>query len=192
MDKKKIKHVIKEAKESAISFITNINRCIKYDICSRNEAIQIIRTNPSMSNLFRIQRYEDMAYSKTYTVGSTDCRIIELKTCDSADEWVKRNKWLENLVVKAKLHGVTFFSYDVEQDGKMYDIVTYISHKGNNGSGDFVENDMKEIIDEVRKLRKNGAPTAGIEEVFVDPLDDVSDWLISFTFDAQAYGNNEQ
>ena len=78
---------------------------------------------------------------------------------------------------------VTDDAYMMDNYGKCEQRFFFRLSRGRNGSGDFVTVDMKEIQDIIVTIRDNGASDAGVMDVFVDPADDVSDWVITFTLD---------
>ena len=56
-------------------------------------------------------------------------------------------------------------------------------HEGKNGSGDFVDDDMKNIVKYLDQMRDAGATWRTITDLSNDIVDDVSDWVITFTID---------
>lgn len=53
-------------------------------------------------------------------------------------------------------------------------------HLGKNGPGDFVEDDLQDLIDKLRYMKGCGASEINMTEGKRDILDDVSSWSITF------------
>lgn len=53
--------------------------------------------------------------------------------------------------------------------------------EGKNGTGDFVDDDMKNVVKCLDEMKEAGATWRTITDLVNDILDDVSDWAITFT-----------
>ena len=56
-------------------------------------------------------------------------------------------------------------------------------HEGKNGSGDFVDDDMKNVVKYLDEMKEAGASWRTITDLANDIVDDVSTWAITFTVD---------
>lgn len=56
-------------------------------------------------------------------------------------------------------------------------------HEGKNGSGDFVDDDMKNVVKYLDQMYNAGATWRTITDLHNDIVDDASDWVITFTID---------
>lgn len=54
--------------------------------------------------------------------------------------------------------------------------------EGKNGSGDFVDDDMKTVVGFLDRLKENGVTWRSVTSLNNDIADDLSDWVITFTF----------
>ena len=65
--------------------------------------------------------------------------------------------------------------------------------EGKNGSGDFVDDDMKLVVRFLDRLKENGVAWRSVTSLNNDIPDDLSDWIITFTFkDLEKDGEVEQ
>lgn len=64
--------------------------------------------------------------------------------------------------------------------------------EGKNGSGDFVDDDMKTVIDFLDRLKENGVTWRSVTSLNNDIADDLSDWIITFTFYELEDGKTKQ
>ena len=65
----------------------------------------------------------------------------------------------------------------IVEDNKLF----RITDEGKNGSGDFVDDDMKNVIKCLDVMKEAGAGWRCVTDVVIDIPDDVSDWAITFT-----------
>ena len=54
-------------------------------------------------------------------------------------------------------------------------------HEGKNGNGDFVDDDMKNVVKYLDAMKEAGATWRCVTDVSIDIPDDVSTWAITFT-----------
>lgn len=54
-------------------------------------------------------------------------------------------------------------------------------HEGKNGNGDFVDNDLKNVVKYLDSMKEAGATWRTITDLLNDIQDDVSNWVITFT-----------
>lgn len=59
----------------------------------------------------------------------------------------------------------------------------FLIHEGKNGSGDFVDDDMKNVVSYLDSMKEAGATWRTITDLKNDIVDDVSSWVITFTID---------
>lgn len=64
--------------------------------------------------------------------------------------------------------------------------------EGKNGSGDFVDDDMKAVIGFLDRLKENGVTWRSVTSLNNDIADDLSDWIITFTFYELEDGKTKQ
>jgi hypothetical protein len=57
----------------------------------------------------------------------------------------------------------------------------FLINEGKNGSGDFVDDDMKNVVKYLDEMKEAGATWRTITDLVNDIVDDVSTWAITFT-----------
>ena len=184
----KIKKVLKRSLKNVSNDVTyaskEINKILKRT--DRDDIRQTLYDGPSVQDMFEIERLVDSKEFK-YDELKNDCRLYGFQTCDDNESYKRRITGLNKIVKKVGLEFTNFYTIDdpymMDNFGKCKDRILFRISRGRNGDGDFVTVDMMEIKDIVTKIRECGAASAQVLDVFVDCADDVSDWIITFTFD---------
>ena len=148
---------------------------------------QLLYDGPSVSDMFKVETFVRSNGENYEGLGSN--YMYEFLICDDNLSYTKRKRVVKKILDSVGLKGVNVFvtddAYMMDNYGKCEQRFFFHLSRGRNGSGDFVTVDMKEIQDIIVMIRDNGASDAGVMDVFVDPADDVSEWVITFTLDSQ-------
>ena len=109
--------------------------------------------------------------------------MCDLANFDDSESYKIRENILRTIFSKLGLPGTIVYRKGEEYNGHLDSVYYFTISRGRNGSGDFVNVDMKEIADIISIMRENGATNATPIDVFIDCPDDLSDWVIAFTID---------
>ena len=175
---KKIKNVVKK---HFYNLTDEIKKIYNEEITSQKDVNEALQNNPSVETLFKTNRY---VYQNSYCKSTDLYWYYDAADFDDNESYAKRKKILTNIFEKLGLENTIVYRYtSYGPDGKLRSAYCFMIKRGKNGSGDFVNVDMPEIADIIYILRDNGASDATPLDIFVDPADDLSDWVIGFHLD---------
>ena len=185
LNKVKIKKMLKEIKRAYYNLSDNLKEIYNKDIVSDSDAREKLTYDPSVETLFEVEHYVLNKPCKNSV--SKPYELFDFAEFDDNVSYAKRNEILTNIFDKLGLNDVILYriqcSFGTTLDGHLHSEYLFKIGRGRNGSGDFVDVDMKEVTDIIHILRENGATSATVVDVWVDPADDLSDWVIGFRLD---------
>jgi len=191
---KKVKYVLSRFSFYGKIFANDVNDYLKYRIRTADEAKRLLRESAKVDDLYTIQSaihdiYHDDGKIRTYMPSSeyTLYDIGSLKTKlyffnGEKEDYLTDEKVLKLYEVVKDLDTVLNPDiYCIRNSGK-YQFYCLIK-EGKNGSGDFVDDDMTNVLGYLNKLKESGATWRCVTDVSIDIPDDVSTWVITFTID---------
>ena len=182
----KAKQVFNVLKTSALVAKEGITEVFKHRIKTADEAINILQTSASVDELYAIQdalmTLKGTLTSKEYILYESEMgRIVQFKHKTKIDilsdeETLKVFKSVKSM--KAR-HGDIYCITNIKGEHQYFVLV----HEGKNGNGDFVDDDMKNVVKYLDNLKDNGATWRSVTDMTNDILDDVSAWVLTFKVD---------
>lgn len=186
-----VKYVLKRFFFHGKKFVKDIDEAFKNNLNTAEEAKDLLRMRASVDDLFKIERaidgrkfsdnapgsympsseytlYDDNGFKLYYFNGEkgdflSDEQVLKVSNVINSID----NKPLKVFAIKGVYKYQFYFRI----------------HEGKNGSGDFVDDDMKNIVKYLDQMRDAGATWRTITDLSNDIVDDVSDWVITFTID---------
>jgi len=188
----KIKYIIERLMFHSKKFVEDTGEVFKNRIDTAEKAANLLRARASVKDIFEITKsisgcyfsngkinsympsneytlYDDYGYKLYYFNGQKSDFIND-------EELLKVNEIIKSV---NKTNKIVRIVYAIRNYGK-YQYFFQI-HEGKNGNGDFVDDDMKNIIKHLDNMKDAGAAWRCITDVSIDILDDVSTWVITFT-----------
>lgn len=186
-----VKYILKRFFFHGKKFVMDIDEAFKNNLNTGEEAKDLLRMRASVDDLFKIERaidgrkfsdnapgsympsseytlYDDNGFKLYYFNGEkgdffSDEQVLKVSNIINSID----NKPLKVFAIKGVYKYQFYFRI----------------HEGKNGSGDFVDDDMKNIVKYLDQMRDAGATWRTITDLSNDIVDDVSDWVITFTID---------
>ena len=172
-------------------FIKDVDETFKNRIDTAGKATELLRGGAKVEDLYEIAKsidgkrfsnnvpysympsseytlYNDFGFNLYYFNG-------EKNDFMSDEELLK----LSNVINALKNKPSKVFALKVAYKYQFY----FLLHEGKNSSGDFVDDDMKNIVSYLDAMKEAGATWRTITDLHNDIMDDVSDWVITFTID---------
>lgn len=185
----KVKYLFERLLFHGKKFVDDIDDVLKDRIDTAEEAQDLLRQSANVIDLFEIEKavngvyfkngkvnsympsseyslYDDYGYKLYYFNGAKKDFIPD-------EELLKVSKVIKSISNKPK----TIFAIRVAYKYQYY----FMLHEGKNGSGDFVDDDLKNIVKYLDAMKESGATWRSITDLKNDIVDDVSDWVITFT-----------
>lgn len=185
----KVKYVIERFVFHGKKFVSDTSEVFKNRIGTAEEAKELLRTTASVKDLFEISNsvkgcyfgngrvnsympsdeytmYDDYGYKLYYFNGTKNDFIND-------EELLKVSKVINSISNKPK----NVFAIR-NNEGYQY---FFLINEGKNGSGDFVDDDMKNVVKYLDNMKEAGASWRTITDLANDIVDDVSTWAITFT-----------
>lgn len=188
----KVKYVIERFVFHGKKFVEDTGEIFKTGIDTAAEASELLRTTASVKDLYTIKDsvigsrfnngkintympsdeytlYDDYGYKLYYFNGEKSDFIND-------EELLKVSKIIGAVNgIKDKVRTV----FAIRNNGN-YQYYFQI-REGKNGNGDFVDDDMKNVVKYLDAMKDAGAAWRCITDVAIDIPDDVSTWVITFT-----------
>ena len=186
-----VKYVLKRFFFHGKKFVMDIDEAFKNNLNTAEEAKDLLKMRASVDDLFKIERaidgrkfsdnapgsympsseytlYDDNGFKLYYFNGEkgdflSDEQVLKVSNVINSID----NKPLKVFAIKGVYKYQFYFRI----------------HEGKNGSGDFVDDDMKNVVKYLDQMRDAGATWRTITDLSNDIVDDVSDWVITFTID---------
>lgn len=189
---KKVKYVLSRFSFYGKIFANDVNDYLKYRVRTAEEAKSLLRLGAKVDDLYKIQSaihdiYHDDGKIKTY-MPSSEYTLYDIGSLTTKLYYFNGEK--ENYLTDEEVLRL----YDVIKDldavlnPDIYCLSSAGKHQfyclikeGKNGSGDFVDDDMTNVLGYLNKLKENGATWRCVTDVSIDIPDDVSTWVITFT-----------
>ena len=188
----KVMYVIDRFVFHGKKFVNDTSEVFKNRIDTAEEAKELLRTTASVRNLIDIENavngchfkngkvssymptseytlYDDYGF-KLYFFNGQKSDFIKDEDLLKVSKIIKSLKKNKPNMVFALRNGETYQFY-------------FRIHEGKNGSGDFVDDDMKNVVKYLDAIKESGASWRSITDLQNDIIDDVSDWVITFTID---------
>ena len=187
----KVRYVLERLLFHGKKFVNDTSEVFKNRIDTAEEAKELLRTTASVANLFEIKNSINGCYfnngkvsaympSDEYTLYDDNGYKLYYFNCQKNDfiedeELIKVSSVIKSLK-KKKPEQV----FAIRNMGGSYQYF-FLIHEGKNGSGDFVDDDMKNVVKYLDAMKEAGATWRTITDLRNDIVDDVSDWAITFT-----------
>lgn len=185
----KVKYVMERLLFHGKKFVEDTEEVFKSRINTAEEVENILRTSASVENLLKIEDavrgtyfangkinsympnneyvlVDDYGFKLYYFNGVKNDFILD-------EELLKVSNVINSMENKPKY----VFSINVSGKRQYYFKIS----EGKNGSGDFVDDDMKNVVKYLNAMKESGATWRTITDLVNDIPDDVSDWAITFT-----------
>lgn len=188
---KTVKYIIDRFIFHGAKFAKDLNEAFKDTINTADKAKELLRTSASVDDLFKIEsaiegkRFSGnapgsyMPSSEYTSYDGNGFKVIYLNGEKNSflndEEFLKVSKIIESLDKKPKY----IYALTVAYKTQFY----FRVHEGKNGVGDFVDDDMKNVLGYLDKMKEAGATWRTITDMRNDIPDDVSDWVITFTIE---------
>ena len=191
---KKVKYVVERFTFYGKRFANDVDEFFKDRIETAEEAKNLLRTSAKVIDLYNISRaihgiyyaegkmksYMPSSEYTSYEIGPMTTRLYYFN--GEKDDYITDEKVIKLYNIIKDLDTVLESDiYCLNNSGK-YQFYCLIK-EGKNGSGDFVDDDMTNVLGYLNKLKENGATWRCVTDVFIDIPDDVSTWAITFTID---------
>jgi hypothetical protein len=191
---KKVKYVLSRVLFYGKVFANDVNDYCRYRIRTAEEAKRLLREGAKVDDMYSIQSaihdiYHDDGKIKTY-MSPSEYTLYDIGAMKTKLYYFNGDK--ENYITDEKVLKL----YDVikDLDDVLYPDIYCLNNmgkyqfyclikEGKNGSGDFVDDDMTNVLGYLNKLKDNGATWRCVTDVIIDIPDDVSTWVITFTID---------
>lgn len=186
-----VKYIIRRLLFHGKKFINDVDETFKKRVNTAEEAKDLLRTRAKVEDLIEIGKsidgrkfsdnapgsympsseytlYGDNGFKLYYFNGEkgdflSDEQVLKVfKVVNSID-----NKPTKVFAIKGAYKYQFYFSI----------------HEGKNGNGDFVDDDMKNVVKYLGQMYNAGATWRTITDLHNDIVDDASDWVITFTID---------
>ena len=184
LNETKLKKMANAVKDSVFALQRRLKQIYNTEIFTDEDMNDLINENPTVKTFERLNRHVIMTY-KGYDHKSR-YYLYDIANFDDSESYMIRKRVLDELFDALGLPGTVVYRKADNSPKRCCSSVYYFTvNRGRNGSGDFVNVDMKEISDIINIMRTHGASTATPLDVFIDVTDDVSDWLIGFKIDEE-------
>jgi hypothetical protein len=170
-------------------FVNDTNEVFKNRIDTADEVKEILKTSAKATDLMEIERAIKGVYFRNGNVNSympsdeytlNDDYGFKLYHFNGQkndfitdEEMLKVSKVINAMSNKPKV----VFAIRVGMKFQYY----FRIKEGKNGTGDFVDDDMKNVVKYLDEMKEAGATWRTITDLLNDIVDDVSDWAITFT-----------
>lgn len=181
--KEKASEMLREVRGTFKELYRNLKEIYNKEITSDEDVKRMISDNPSVETLFKLNHYT-INNIKGYNMDD-DYFLYDTANFDDSDSYAIRDRVLKNIFNKLGLTGTIVYRVGFSDGEHLRSEYFFTVSRGRNGSGDFVNVDMKEIADIINIMRDNGATNATPIDVFIDAPDDLSDWVIGFMIDEE-------
>ena len=188
----RLKYLLKRLLFHGKKFVKDVDETFKERINTAEKAKNLLRTRASVKDLYAISDsleikkltdnipgsymptseytlYDDYGFKLYYFNGEKNDFL-------SDEELLKVSKVI-NSYGKNKPKKV--FAMRVYYKYQFY----FLINEGKNGSGDFVDDDMKNVVKYLDAMKEAGATWRTVTDLNNDIVDDVSTWAITFTID---------
>ncbi len=188
----KVKYIAERLFFHGKKFIKDTSEVLKNRIDTAEEAKELLRTTASVKDLLEITHsingcrfsngklcaympsseytlYDDYGYKLYYFNGAKNDFIND-------EELLKVSKVINSLSENGKEVKTVF----ALRNGGYYQYFFHI-REGKNGSGDFVDDDLKNVVKYLDSMKEAGATWRTITDLENDIVDDISSWVITFT-----------
>lgn len=185
----KVKYIFERFLFHGKKFVQDTGEVFKNRIDTAEEAKELLRTTASVKDLLEIGSsitgcrfangkinaympsseytlYDDYGFKLYYFNSSKNDFIND-------EELLKVSKIINSLNEKVKI------VFAIRNNG-IYQYY-FLLKEGKNGSGDFVDDDIKNVVKYLDTMKDAGATWRCVTDVSIDILDDVSLWAITFT-----------
>lgn len=187
---KRIKFIVKQTVGYAKMVGRLINDVMNPAIKSKEEVLEMLSTTATAEDFMKILNalhnkvlptLEEGVDYKTYYQENKYGHKVVYFIDDEADELP--NDDLDNIFnilnSENKAHISDLILAINTTNGVQYFLGMF---EGKNGKGDFVDDDMKTIVGFLDRLKENGVTWRTVTSLNNDIADDLSDWIITFTF----------
>lgn len=180
----KVKEVFNVLKTSALIAKEGIAEVFKRRIKTADEVINLLRTSASVEDLYAIQdallTVKGTLPSKEYvSYDSAFGKIIQFKHNKNKLDILSDEETLKVFKVVNAIKAKKSDIYCITNRNSEHQYFIMV-HEGKNGNGDFVDDDMKNVVKYLDKLSANGATWRTVTDMVNDILDDVSVWVLTF------------
>lgn len=188
----RLKYLLKRLLFHGKKFVKDVDETFKERINTAEKAKNLLRTRASVKDLYDISNcleikkltdnipgsymptseytlYDDYGFKLYYFNGEKNDFL--------SDEELLRVSKVINSYSKNKPSKV--FAMRVYYKYQFY----FLIKEGKNGSGDFVDDDMKNVVKYLDAMKEAGATWRTVTDLSNDIVDDVSTWAITFTID---------
>jgi len=185
----KVKYVFERFLFHGRMFVNDTNEVFKNRIDTADEVKEILKTSAKTTDLMEIERAIKGVYFRNGNVNSympsneytlNDDYGFKLYNFNGQkndfitdEEMLKVSKVINAMSNKPKV----VFAIRVGMKFQYY----FRIKEGKNGTGDFVDDDMKNVVKYLDEMKEAGATWRTITDLLNDIVDDVSDWAITFT-----------
>lgn len=195
----KVKYIVNSFTFYGKGFVRDISNVIYPTICDANGVRNLLKSTASVKDMQAIDSALKGVYNFDGKLHNVMCSdeykryddTINLNEiiyfCGSKNKISYLNDEELNKAFKV-LHAVSNLSkkhlmaYCIVNSLGKYQYFIYIT-EGKNGYGDFVDDDMKSVIKYLDAIKEAGATWRSVTNMLNDIVDDVSDWVITFTVD---------
>ena len=185
----KVKYVIERLLFHGGKFLKDTGEVFKNRIDTAEEASNLLRTSASVKDIIEIENSIKGCYFGNGKVNSYMPSDEYAINDDYGFKLYYFNGKKNDFINDEELLKVSKVINSIENKPKnVFAIKAYGKyqyyfriHEGKNGSGDFVDDDMKNIIKYLDTMKESGTTWRTITDLKNDIADDVSDWVITFT-----------
>lgn len=185
----KVKYVIERLLFHGGKFLKDTGEVFKNRIDTAEEASNLLRASASVKDIIEIENSIKGCYfgngkvnsympSDEYTLND-DYGFKLYYFNGKKNDFIKDEELLKVSKVINSIENKPKFVFVIRAYGK-YQYYFRI-HEGKNGSGDFVDDDMKNVVKYLDAMKESGTTWRTITDLKNDIADDVSDWVITFT-----------
>ena len=188
----KLKYLLKRLLFHGKKFVKDVDETFKERINTAEKAKNLLRTRASVKDLYAIS--DSLEIKKlTDNIPGSYMPTSEYTLYDDYGFKLyyfngEKNDFLsdEELLKVSKVIN----SYGKNKPNKVFAMRVYYKYQfyflikeGKNGSGDFIDDDMKNVVKYLDAMKEAGATWRTVTDLNNDIVDDVSTWAITFTID---------
>lgn len=185
----KVKYVIERLLFHGGKFLKDTGEVFKNRIDTAEEASNLLRSSASVKDIIEIENSIKGCYFRNGKVNSYMPSEEYALNDDYGFKLYYFNGKKNDFIKDEELLKVSKVVNSIENKPKNVFVIRaygkyqyyFRIHEGKNGSGDFVDDDMKNVVKYLDAMKESGATWRTITNLQNDIADDVSDWVITFT-----------
>lgn len=185
----KVKYVVERLLFHGKKFVEDTGEVFKNRIDTAEEAKELLRTTASVTDLIEISKSIKGNYFNNGKINSYMPKSEYTLYDDYGFKLYFFNEAKADYITDEELLKVSKVISSVNKNIKnVFAIRNTESHQyfflineGKNGIGDFVDDDMKNVVKYLDSMKEAGATWRTITDLKNDIVDDVSSWVVTFT-----------